>query len=84
MSALETVLNRAMSDPAFAEALFADPEKVLAEYELPAEVIAEFKNISRAEFDALETEERQSMMIRGGKQTTYTPIAPPTSLVKIA
>ncbi len=63
MSTLETILTRAMNDPAFADVLLTDPEKALAEYELPPEVIAEFKNISRAEFEALKTEDRQSMSV---------------------
>ncbi len=61
MSTLETILNRAMSDPAFADALFADPDKALAEYNLPPEELAKFKAMSRAEFDAFVTEERRSM-----------------------
>jgi hypothetical protein len=63
MSTIETILSRAMSDHAFADALFADPEKALAEYDLPADVIEKFKKMSRAEFESLDTEERQSMSI---------------------
>jgi hypothetical protein len=62
MSTIETILTRAMNDPAFAEALFADPEKALAEYDLPPEVMAKFKEMSRADFKALSAEERQSML----------------------
>ncbi len=62
MSTIETILSRAMSDPSFAEALFADPENALAEYQLPADMLARFKSISRAEFEALGTEERKSMV----------------------
>lgn len=61
MSTLETILTRAMSDPAFADALLADPDKALAEYNLPPEEVAKFREMSRAEFDALVTEERRSM-----------------------
>ena len=61
MSIMETVLTRAMSDPAFAEALFADPEKALAEYHLPGETIEKFKNIGRAEFNSMDAEERKSL-----------------------
>ena len=51
MSTLETILARAMSDIAFAEALFADPENALAEYNLPADEIAKFKGMPRADFE---------------------------------
>ena len=63
MSELETVLTRAMNDPSFADALFADSEKALAEYHLSAGMMEKFKHISRAEFDALDAEERKSMSI---------------------
>jgi hypothetical protein len=62
---VESVLSRAMSDPAFADLLFSDPEKALATlagFELTAEEIARFKKMSRAEFDEILTpEERKSM-----------------------
>ncbi len=67
MSTLESVLARAMSDPAFADALLADPEKALAEYDLPAEVVAKLKEMSRADFEALDAEDRRSMSIKGLK-----------------
>ncbi len=67
MSTLESVLARAMSDPAFADALLADPEKALAEYDLPAEVVAKLKEMSRADFEALDAEDRRSMSIKGAK-----------------
>ncbi len=69
MSTLETILNRAMSDRAFADAIFADPDKALAEYNLPPEELAKFEAMSRAEFEALDTEERRSMSVmpRGAK-----------------
>jgi hypothetical protein len=68
MPTIETILSRAMNDPTFADALFADPEKALAEYDLPAEVIAQFKNLSRAQFEAWEAEDRRSMSVRRGKE----------------
>ncbi len=75
MSTLETILSRAMSDPAFADALFADPEKALAEYDLSAEEIAIFKNITRAEFESLEAEARQSMSaLFAGKKKGTNPV----------
>ena len=66
---VEEILQRAMSDRAFIEALFTDAEKALAEYNLPAEELATFKNMSRAQFASLAIEERKSMA--GG--ATYEP-----------
>jgi len=70
MSTLETILARAMSEPEFAEALFTNAEAALAEYNLPANEIAKFKGMSRAQFEALTTEERKSFGVivdqRGG------------------
>ncbi len=65
MSTIETILSRAMSDPAFADALLADPEKALAEYNLSPEQLAKFKEMSRADFEALPAEDRQSMAAAG-------------------
>ncbi len=64
MTTLETILTRAMNDRAFADALVANPEKALAEYDLPAEEVEKFKNISRAQFEGISTEERLSMSVR--------------------
>jgi len=64
MSTLETILSRAMSDAAFAEQLFAHPEKALAGYDLSAEEIEQVKNISRTDFVALAPEERKSFLIQ--------------------
>ena len=64
MSILETILSRAMSDDAFAEQLFTDAETALAEYDLSADVISKFKDISRADFEAVASqapEERKSL-----------------------
>jgi hypothetical protein len=64
MSTIETILSRMMNEPAFAEAVFADSEKALAEYHLSADMISKFKGISRAGFEALATqapEERKSL-----------------------
>ena len=48
MTTIETILSRAMSEPEFAELLFSEPEKALAEYDLPIETLEQFRNISRA------------------------------------
>jgi hypothetical protein len=61
MITLEIILTHSMNAPAFADALLAEPEKALAEYDLPADMIAKFKDMSRTDFNALETEDRQSM-----------------------
>jgi len=60
---LETVLSRAMSDAAFAEQLFADPEKALVDYELTADELAQIKGMSSVEFSALEADARKSLSI---------------------
>ncbi|MCK6568855.1 MAG: Os1348 family NHLP clan protein [Anaerolineales bacterium] len=48
---VESVLTRAMSDAAFADSLFANPEKALTGFDLTAEEIASLKGMSRAEFE---------------------------------
>ena len=66
MSALETILSRMMHESDFAAAVLADAETALAEYELPAEELERFKQISRADFEALSgasPEARQSMVV---------------------
>lgn len=63
---LESVLTRAMSDTAFADLLFADPEKALAGCDLTPEELAALKTMNRAEFaKATESspEERKSFMV---------------------
>ena len=64
MNTVTVILNRMINEPAFAEALIADPEKTLAEYNLPVDEIAKFKSISHADFEALTShapEERRSL-----------------------
>jgi hypothetical protein len=63
MSTIETILARAMSDDVFAEQLFTDAEKALAEYNLSADEVVKFKDLSRAQFDAMTPEERKSMSV---------------------
>ena len=60
IESVQAILSRAMSDAAFAELLFADPDKALSGYDLTADEIAKFKAMSRAEFAAIITEERKS------------------------
>ena len=62
---VESVLTRAMSDASFAEAVFADAEKALAEYTLSAEELAKFKALTRAQFDGMSAEDRKSFVIPG-------------------
>jgi len=69
---VETILSRAtpalhrtqcgasVSDPAFAEQLFADPDPALAGYDLTADEIAGLKEMSRAKSRSPMTEERKS------------------------
>ena len=60
---VETILSRMISDSAFAEAVFADAEKALAEYKLSAEEVAKFKELTRAHFTSMTTEERKSFAL---------------------
>jgi hypothetical protein len=48
---VETILSRPISDAAFAEQLFTDPDQALAGYDLTAEENASLKHLSRADFD---------------------------------
>ena len=71
MSTIETILSRAMSDPAFAEQLFADADQALAGYDLTAEEIAKLKGMSRGDLNAmtaLAPEERKSMVRKAGEK----------------
>ena len=65
MSTLETILSRAMSDRQFAEQLFTNPEKVLAEYHLSEEEVGMLKGLSRAQFESMTPEERKSFVFIG-------------------
>jgi hypothetical protein len=52
-----------MSDPAFADLLFSDPDKALSGFDLTAEEVDKLKNMSHAVFDKLahvHPEERKS------------------------
>ena len=68
MSTITTILDRMMNEPAFADAVFANVEKALAEYDLSADDIAKFKEISRADFEVFASaspEERKSLASGG-------------------
>jgi hypothetical protein len=67
MSAIETILFRAMSEPKFAEQLFKNLVETLADYTLTAEEHTQLKNMSRAEFEVLATEQRKSMVLNDGR-----------------
>ena len=63
---VETVLAKAMSDEAFAEALFTNADQALAGYDLTQEELETLKNMSREDFmkSAMATpEERKSMLM---------------------
>jgi hypothetical protein len=72
MSTIESILNRMMNEPAFANAVFADSEKALTEYNLSAEEFSRLNKISRADFEKFAStapEERKSFSVstaRGG------------------
>ena len=66
MSTTETILSRMMHESNFATAVLSDAETALAEYELPADELERFKQISKADFEALANaspEARQSMVV---------------------
>jgi hypothetical protein len=65
MSALETILSRAMSDTVFADLLFASPDKAIAGYDLSAEEITKITTMFRADFTALALEDRKSFVSCG-------------------
>lgn len=66
MSTIETILSRAMNDPEFAELLFTDSEKALAEYHLPDEIVSKLIGLSRSKFEAMTSEGRRSMLALDG------------------
>ena len=75
MSTIKNILDRMITDPDFTEAVFADAEKALAEYNLSAEEMDKFKDISRVDFEAFAAaspEERKSMgQATGGTGYTF-------------
>ena len=48
---VESILTRAMSDTAFADSLFANPEQALTGFDLTAEEVTNLKAMSRADFE---------------------------------
>ena len=62
MSTTEKILTRMMSEPAFADAVFANAEKALAEYNLSSEEAAKFEDLTQSHFESMTAEERKSMM----------------------
>ena len=77
MSTTETILTRMMKNSDFADAVFEDANKALAEYALSAEELAKFKALTKTQFDALTPEERKSFVFRSSSgnlsdwQTNY-------------
>ena len=67
---IEIILIRAMNDTVFADLLFAQPEKALADYTLSVEEHTQLKNMSRAEFEVLAAEQRNSMASDGRSYVT--------------
>jgi hypothetical protein len=62
-ASVETILSRAMSDSAFADRLFANPERALSDYDLTVEETTALKGITQAEVEAFakaSPEERKS------------------------
>ena len=61
---IETILNRAMSDPEFADRLFNDPAAALAEYDLEEEVTTQFEKIAAVEVESMTLEIRKSLSLK--------------------
>ena len=70
MSTIEIILTRAMNDTAFADILFSDPENALADSPLTTEEHTQLQKLSRAEFEVLATEQRNSMASDGRAYVT--------------
>jgi len=66
MSTTETILTRMIKEPEFAEAVFANAEKTLAEYKLSADELTKFKSLTRSEFEGMTPEDRKSFGLLGG------------------
>ena len=56
----ETVLTLAMGDPSFANEIFASPEQALDGFDLTAEELNKFKEMTRVEFEVSALENRKS------------------------
>ncbi|HKJ39588.1 MAG TPA: Os1348 family NHLP clan protein [Anaerolineales bacterium] len=72
MHIINTILDRMMSNPTFADAVFANAEKALEEYNLSTDEVAKFKSISRADFNSMTPEQRKSFSLdstEGGWRT---------------
>lgn len=61
MSTIKVIVERMISEPDFANAVLADAETAVAEYDLSADEVVKLKGLSRAQFEALTPEERKSM-----------------------
>lgn len=70
MSAIESILFRAMSEPKFAEQLFENPEDALAGYQLSDREIDQFKRISRDRSIVSTPEERKSPSLSATNAST--------------
>jgi len=52
-----------INEPAFADQVFAEPEKALAEYHLSEEETGKLKGVSRAQFELMTPDERKSFSL---------------------
>jgi len=67
----ETILARMMNDPDFADSVFSNPEKSLAEYKLSADEIAKFKSLTQVEFEEMTAEDRKSFGTRSNHSESF-------------
>jgi len=70
MSTIENILTRMMSDANFADAVFADAARALAGYDLHLDEISKFKDLSRAQFDAMATNPEDRISLGRGLDTS--------------
>lgn len=75
MLQLETILTRMMSEPAFANAVFSDAMRALADYHMPNEDIAKFRALSRADFDSAAYEFRKLVSALTPRMETNPPVS---------
>ncbi|MBI3152804.1 MAG: hypothetical protein HYZ21_11765 [Chloroflexi bacterium] len=78
MHLFETILTRMMGDSAYADEVFRDPVKALANYNLPNEGIAKFKALSRADFESAAHEYRKLLATLAPAFAIRMESAPPT------
>lgn len=72
---MQTVIGKAVVDPAYRELLFSDPDEAIKDQNLTAEEIAGVKGLSRAKFDEVSAELEDQMLaqVAGGGAAASSP-----------